>query len=335
MSQQDVIAPRKFANYFSQVKTTIYKGSQSSASASQIPRIARWNNTGSKLACIHNDRSIRVWQSNKPDLKSSTEIRNSHSKVVEDLSWSPVNSDLLVSASRDGSVKIWDTKTKACLRETLLSKGSPQNVENNIGSSGELLVCRYSWDGSKIALATVDDFLVILDSDLNYVTHYRDTFEIYEIDWYNDSKYLALSLGSGDCKILGLDGTSLTVSKVLEGPKTAATSVCFDPKGYVLAVGSNDGIVSLWDVKTWICFKTFTKVDGLIHSISFSHDGEYLAIGYDLDNPVDIVSTSTGDYLYQVGKGSFIIRPNVSWHPLRYHLLITGEKQGLQCLYRY
>lgn len=74
---------------------------------------------------------------------------------------------------------------------------------------------------------------------------------------------------------------TLQVVHTLRGHRTAASCLAFDPKGCYLAVGSNEGIVSLWDItkSDFICFRTFHKPDHAISSLAISHDGAYIAFG--------------------------------------------------------
>ncbi|VVT54155.1 uncharacterized protein SAPINGB_P003934 [Magnusiomyces paraingens] len=101
---------------------------------------------------------------------------------------------------------------------------------------------------------------------------------------------------SSDSKI----EASLQVIHTLRGHRTAASCVAFDPKGCYIAVGSNEGIVSLWDISSsdFICFRTFNKPDHAISSLSISHDGVYIAIG------VEGASGNTSGSVQTSGPGS-------------------------------
>ena len=69
-----------------------------------------------------------------------------------------------------------------------------------------------------------------------------------------------------------------------------------------LAVGGADAIISLWDLKEWICIRTFDRQElgnpviqvannysWPIRTLSFSYDGVYLASGSE-DSAIDIVT---------------------------------------------
>ncbi|CAD8043917.1 unnamed protein product [Paramecium primaurelia] len=70
-------------------------------------------------------------------------------------------------------------------------------------------------------------------------------------------------------------------------------SVCFSPDGNILASGSYDNSICLWDVKTG---QQKAKLDGYTHyvmSVCFSPDGNTLASGSD-DNSICLWDVKTG-----------------------------------------
>ena len=72
----------------------------------------------------------------------------------------------------------------------------------------------------------------------------------------------------------------------LTGHKGFVYSLAFNPDGTILASGSSDRTIKLWDVKTSLCdVKTGTEIyiltghKGFVHSVAFSFDGTMLASG--------------------------------------------------------
>lgn len=92
-----------------------------------------------------------------------------------------------------------------------------------------------------------------------------------------------------------MDYPSLTVRESPAAHVGGCIAVALDPRGRYLASGGADSIVNMFDLNDWICARTITICEyvivvGLleniiqtiyrysINALSFSHDGEYLAI---------------------------------------------------------
>ena len=43
-----------------------------------------------------------------------------------------------------------------------------------------------------------------------------------------------------------------------------------------LALGSTDGLASLWDLEELVCLRTMSRYTGSIRSVGFSYDGRFL-----------------------------------------------------------
>ena len=82
----------------------------------------------------------------------------------------------------------------------------------------------------------------------------------------------------------------------LEGHGSAVNSVCFSPDGSLLASGSWDDTIRLWDVRTGKRLRTLTgHLDGVL-SVCFSPDGNLLASG-SWDDTIRLWDVRTGKRL--------------------------------------
>ena len=99
---------------------------------------------------------------------------------------------------------------------------------------------------------------------------------------------------------------------VLSGHEVGIPCVAFSPDGKMLASGSHDRFVKLWDTATGQLLRTLPRFDSPIQSIAFSPDGRLLATGKGdpTSQPVQVWDLATlqatalpDDELGRVGRG--------------------------------
>ncbi len=100
-------------------------------------RTIAWNPTGHLIATGSADRTLRIWNPEKPQVKNSTELRG-HTGAIERVAWNPTKEAELASVSSDGTCRFWDVRSKTCIA--------------NIPLGGEGLTIGWASDGS-LALA--------------------------------------------------------------------------------------------------------------------------------------------------------------------------------------
>jgi WD40 repeat protein/Flp pilus assembly protein TadD len=235
--------------------------------ADQVRSVA-FSPDGMLLASGSFDKTIKLWK-----VSNGSEIRTllGHTDQVESVDFSP-NGMLFASASTGDTlsnsiIKLWRVTDG---REILTLYGDSGNVTFSPDST---LLVSGGWDQT-ITLWKIDARETIPLSQ-----HFRF---IYAIDFSVNGTLLVLG-GDQSGKLLKIaEGNEVkTLSTTADGIDSSRSDevVDFSPDGTLLAVGTKDGIIKLWEVADGSEIRTFAGHSGQIKSVAFSPDGTLLASG--------------------------------------------------------
>jgi len=275
-----------------------------------------WNCDGKKLAAVGIDKSTRIWSPEKSmESRAATLFSGGHSDDVDYISWNPTHPELFcTSGQKDRRIVFWDARQSRCIQQCQM-KVSPVQTS-------------YSPDGRSLLYASAGHqlFFMTLGGKMGDET---------KEEWYPSERDAIGStaifnhLGDGvvithhsEHTLRVMDYPSLTIRESPAAHVGGCVALALDPRGRYLASGGYDSIVNMFDLNDWICARTITSCEHSINSLSFSHDGEYLAIA-NAGPYVDICATETGAPLHRVP--ALAPSPTVTWHPSKHVVAYCGQ----------
>ena len=208
--------------------------------------------------------------------------------LIRVLAFAP-DSKTLASASDEKVVKIWDPATG-------LELNGLAGHKDNIWSVA------FSPDGKMLASGSFDRTLKLWDPAKNkLILSLKRPAEIWAVAFSPNGRMLA----SGDtaCTITLFDvptstakGGQLDVKeiKILQGHSADVFSLSFSPDNKLLASGSHDNTVKIWDIESGECLYTLKGHRHLTYSVVFSPDGKMVASG-SFDTTIKLWDVETGE----------------------------------------
>ncbi|KAI8835163.1 putative platelet-activating factor acetylhydrolase isoform 1B alpha subunit [Chytriomyces cf. hyalinus JEL632] len=190
------------------------------------------------LASASSDLSIKIWDT-ASDYKCIRTLHG-HSEIVSSVAFI-YPGDLLVSASRDKTVKIWQLSNGICMQTIYAHDDWVRMVVA-------------SEDGRVLASCSNDQSIVISDvatgDVLNKLQGHSHVVE---------------------CVAFAPVSTSKTILKALNAADSSEPAVA-----QFLASGSRDNSVKIWNTETGNCVMTLKGHDNWVRSIAFHPNGKYL-----------------------------------------------------------
>ncbi|MBD2694301.1 trypsin-like peptidase domain-containing protein [Anabaena catenula] len=116
-----------------------------------------------------------------------------------------------------------------------------------------------------------------------------------------------------------------TLAKTLPGDFFLVTAIALSPKGEILASGSKNGSIELWNIATGSKIRTLQGHSDRIESLAFSPDGKTLASGSN-DETIKLWNVATGTEIGSL-QGSFFSVYSVTFSP-NGKTLASGSSDG-------
>ncbi|MCJ1479470.1 hypothetical protein MMC13_008156 [Lambiella insularis] len=304
----------RFSAAFSALKTQTYHDPASRGPGSHTIRTIAWNPTGYLIATGSADRTLRIWNPEKPQVKNSTELRG-HTGAIERVAWNPVKEAELASVSSDGTCKFWNVRSKTCVQTVQLG--------------GEGLTISWSADGTAVLVGRKDDTLIPISLPTYAVSPaLPQSTQTNQTLFTPASPPSTILLTTGTGSVVVATYPALTPLHTLYAHTSSCSTLALSPSGRYLATGGSDALITLWDTMDWVCRRTLGAMVGSVRSVGFSWDGGYVVGGSDEGNGLEIAHVETGEYVCKVETSA--PATCVAWHPTRYWLAYSGDAMGLK-----
>ncbi|GLA23006.1 hypothetical protein CBS147343_4574 [Aspergillus niger] len=353
--RRNLLPKDRFGLAFGGLKTQNYHDPAARGPGSHTIRTIAWNPTGQLIATGSADRTLRIWNPERSQVKYSTELRG-HTAGIEKVVFNPVRDSELASCSTDGTVRVWDVRSKTCV--------------SRLDVGGEAFTLSWSADGRVMIVGRKDDTLIPIsvespstptihpDGPLNAAATQQQqkptftpstytalephpqpiqtnatTFSHHMSTPSSPDLHLFATTGEGTVKIISYP--SFDILHTLHAHTSACLSISLAPTGRYLAVGGSDALISLWDTTDWICKRTVSSNNGgAVRGVSWSFDGRFICGACDEvgcgGNGLEIFHAETGESVHTVPTGGNANSgiPAVAWHPSRYWLAYSTTADG-------
>jgi len=223
-----------------------------------------WSASGQLLATCSRDKSVWIWEIEDDDQEFDVQclsVLQSHTQDVKAVIWHPQN-ETLASASYDNSVKLY--------------RDDPQDwmcYDTLTGHTSTVWKCAFNGTGDRLCSVSDDHSIKIwqaykpgnaLGIETNGVdpkwscvatlSGHHDR-PIYDIVWSNKTGMIATAAGDNNIKIFkeeeggSADAPSFSVlASIPNAHSEDVNSIAWSPTEAILASGSDDGVVALWQI---------------------------------------------------------------------------------------
>ncbi|WP_396336374.1 protein kinase domain-containing protein [Fischerella sp. JS2] len=241
---------------------------------------------GQILASGHDDKTIKLWNLNTHKLISTL---TGHSQAVKSVAFSP-EGNTLATASDDKTIKLWNLNT---LEEIFTLYGHLSAVKS-VAFSLRGILASGSWD------KTVKLWNITTGQEISTLTGHQ--LQVSAVAFSPQNQLLASASFDRTIRLWDLSPLHTQTQKKFEnctcyslcGHAWAVLTVAFSPDGKILATGSDDNTIKLWNVNTGQVIHTLLGHSWSVLAVAFSADGKLLISG-SRDTTVKLWRVSTGE----------------------------------------
>jgi WD40 repeat protein len=256
-----------------------------------------------KMLASGREGGVKVW-----DFATGKELMSlAQGGIVQSVTFN-TDGTVIASAGSNQCLVLWNLSAS----KSILRLQEPDDHRTTLYS------VRFSPDSR--SLVTASDHLRLWDAssgDLTKTAGLNDRFKTPQANFLAGRAYAVFSpngksIAVGDFHGNGQDAGKVSIYETATlkllgtlsaGYSKGVLSVAFSPDGKLLASGSENGAIRLWDLSTATESQTFSRQSEKIWSVTFSPDGTLLATGSD-DGIVKVWEVATGKELRTLKAGT-------------------------------
>jgi len=193
-----------------------------------------------------------------------------------------ISNNLLISASKDQTIKIWDINAETEIRTCY-------------GHDNDVTSVSFSPDATQAISGDLDGIIILWNiSDCQIIHRFSNQNEVKSVSWSPNGLYALSAHDNGMVKLWDID-TKQEI-RTFAGHTDQVSDVSFSPDSSKALSASKDTTIKLWDVETGTEIRTFAGHTKWVVSAAFSSDGLFV-VSSSFDNTIRRWNIQTGEQI--------------------------------------
>ncbi|XP_041358787.1 WD repeat-containing protein 17-like [Gigantopelta aegis] len=313
----------------------------------------------SQLVCTFTDGGVGLY--NLGRRKWGFLRDQGHMETIFDCKFKPDNSELLATASFDGTIKVWDISTLKAMYTSPGNEGVIYNISwapadlncivactskngafiwdidrgkvtKRFTEHGRQSVYSVSWnqkDSKLIMTCGGDGYCIIQQVDGKVIHRYKHPGTVFGCDWNSHNKDMLATGCEDKCvRVFYMPASSEQPLKVFSGHSAKVFHVRWSPlREGILCSGSDDGSIRVWEYTQEQCISVLSGHSGPVRGLMWNTEIPYLLISGSWDYSIRIWDTRDGACIDTVmDHGADVY--GLTCHPKRPFLLASSSRDS-------